>query len=315
MEQLHGVLVLNKPQGMSSAQCTNRLKRLGQKKIGHAGTLDPMARGVLLVLLGQATKLSSYIMSGGTKTYAAEVEFGRSTDTWDNDGQTVSALTKEELFRDVVHNPGFTSVLNEMVRGWIGISEQPVPPYSAAKHEGKPLYKLVREGKTAPEKVKTIEILRAEVLWVELPRASFRIVCSSGTYIRSLAHSLGERLGCGAVLTGLIREYSHPFGLEKAVALDALCENPELLREHLLPVTAALPDWPVLQIAGEYETMVKNGMSLPVSRVRTPEGADLVWSEGLRTVLTTFSGEPLALAEVTVHDGIPSLTVLRGLWT
>lgn len=104
----------------------------------------------------------------------------------------------------------------------------PLPPYSAAKHQGQPLYKLSREGKETPLKIKTIEISRAEVLRVELPYVTFRVICSSGTYIRSLAHSLGTRLGCGAVLTELIREYSHPFGLDRGlVRLDTLLADPK----------------------------------------------------------------------------------------
>ena len=308
--------MLDKPRGLSSAQCTNRLKRLGQKKIGHAGTLDPMARGVLLILLGQATKLSGHIMSGGSKTYVAEVEFGRSTDTWDDDGQTLSALSAEELALTVVDNPRFCDSLREAVHGWVGISEQSVPPYSAAKHEGRPLYSLARAGRPAPAKMKTIEISQAEVLWVEPPRASFRVVCSSGTYIRSLAHSLGVRFGCGAVLTELIREYSHPFGLDMAVALDAVCEHPEILRERLLSVTAALPDWPVLRVLPEDGPMVKNGMPLPASRAHlTEEGAFCEWKEGDKAVLVAADGSPLALAEAALHGGMPAWTVLRGLWT
>lgn len=206
MEQQHGLLVVDKPRGLSSAQCTNRFKRLGQKKIGHAGTLDPMAQGVLLVLLGHATKISGYLMAGGVKAYQGTVRLGQTTDTWDADGQ----ITAEAPWNHVT-----AEAVADVIAGWVGTSEQPVPPYSAAKHQGQPLYKLSREGKETPLKIKTIEISRAEVLRVELPYVTFRVICSSGTYIRSLAHSLGTRLGCGAVLTELIREYSHPFGLDR----------------------------------------------------------------------------------------------------
>lgn len=205
MEQQHGLLVVDKPRGLSSAQCTNRLKRLGQKKIGHAGTLDPMATGVLLVLLGHATKISGHLMAGGEKVYRGTLRLGQSTDTWDAEGEVVAEAPWEDVAEDAVA---------AAVSGWVGRSEQCVPPYSAAKHEGKPLYRLARAGKTIPVKTKMIDITRAEVLRMALPDVTFRVVCGSGTYIRSLAHSLGMRLGCGAVLTELIREYSHPFGLD-----------------------------------------------------------------------------------------------------
>ena len=143
----------------------------------------------------------------------------------------------------------------DVIAGWVGTSEQPVPPYSAAKHQGQPLYKLSREGKETPLKIKTIEISRAEVLRVELPYVTFRVICSSGTYIRSLAHSLGTRLGCGAVLTELIREYSHPFGLDRACPLDTPCvpgANAVLLSPDGQPLALAEavsggPAWKVLR--------------------------------------------------------------------
>ncbi len=315
MEQLHGLLVVNKPRGMSSAQCTNRLKRLGQRKIGHAGTLDPMAQGVLLVLLGQATKISGHLMAGGEKRYAAVVEFGRITDTWDDDGATVAALDDRALRQQVLERPDFEAALRAEVASWSGEMRQVVPAYSAAKHEGRPLYSLARAGHDIPEKVKTIHILQAEVLWVDLPRAAFRVVCSSGTYIRSLAHSLGTRMGCGAVLMELIREYSHPFGLENAVSLDSVTANPELLRESVLPITAALPDWPVLQVTLDDEVAVRHGMPLADGKVMWQgKGAASAWQPGVRAILVNGSGEPLALAEASDSTGYRAWNVLRGLW-
>ncbi len=311
MEQLNGLLVVNKPRGLSSAQCTNRLKRLGQRKIGHAGTLDPMARGVLLVLLGQATKLSGYLISGGMKTYKAVVEFGRSTDTWDDEGSVFSSLSEEEMRRLVLENIGFEAALRAGVAAWIGESKQAVPPYSAAKHEGRALYSLARAGQETPEKFKTVRISHAEVLWVDLPRAAFRVVCSSGTYIRSLAHSLGTRLSCGAVLTELIREYSHPFGLDSATALDDLLADPESLYEKLIPLTAALPEWPSLLVSAGDERTVKNGTPLAAERLG---GQEDIWTPGGKAILLAANGAPLALAEAARNGNTRVWTVLRGLW-
>ncbi|MEG2139715.1 MAG: tRNA pseudouridine(55) synthase TruB [Bilophila sp.] len=315
MEQQNGLLVVNKPRGLSSAQCTNRFKRLGQKKIGHAGTLDPMAQGVLLVLLGHATKISGYLMAGGEKTYCGTVKFGQTTDTWDAEGTIVSEAPWENVTANAIET---------LVAEWVGRSEQPVPPYSAAKHQGQPLYKLSRAGKEVPLKIKTIDISRAEVLRVELPYATFRVVCSSGTYIRSLAHSLGMRLGCGAVLTELIREYSHPFGLDRACSLDTILAEPERLPERVLPVTLALPHWPVITVTPEEEADTKNGKPLIWSEERrhlysqTPQAslrpeAHCV-SDG-KAVLLSPDGNPLALVEADAPDGaLPTWKVLRGLW-
>ena len=293
MEQQHGLLVVDKPRGLSSAQCTNRFKRLGQKKIGHAGTLDPMAQGVLLVLLGHATKISGYLMAGGVKAYQGTVRLGQTTDTWDADGQIIAEAPWNHVTAEAVA---------DVIAGWVGTSEQPVPPYSAAKHQGQPLYKLSREGKETPLKIKTIEISRAEVLRVELPYVTFRVICSSGTYIRSLAHSLGTRLGCGAVLTELTREYSHPFGLEVACGLDELSADPGLLVKHLRPLAEALPHWPVLELDEAAEARIRNGMAIPCR--------DDVGDKAL----LQRQGMPLALARRSETPQGPCWTVLRGLW-
>ena len=296
--QMHGVLVLYKPKGPTSARCLSAIKRLGQKKIGHAGTLDPMAEGVLLVLLGHATKISGHLMADGGKVYSGALRLGQVTDTWDETG----VVTEEAPWDTVSEDDVRRAVLS-----WQGRSEQPVPPYSAAKHQGKPLYALARSGKETPEKVKDIEISHAEVLNVSLPQVRFRVNCSSGTYIRSLAHSLGKRLGCGAVLTELTREYSHPFGLDVAHTLDAVLATPERLSEWVLPVTRALPHWPTVVLTAPEEACVRNGMPLPCM---DGTGED---NDG-KAVLLSPEGQPLALARQTLLRGERMWTIIRGLW-
>ena len=308
LPQLHGVLVLNKPSGPTSARCLTALKRLGQKKIGHAGTLDPLASGVLLVLLGQATKLSSHLMAGGGKVYSGVLRLGQTTDTWDCQGQVLTELPWQHV--------GEEDVRREIAL-WREAREQLVPSYSAAKHEGQPLYKLARKGAAAPAKVKRMEISQADTLEVSLPFVRFRVACSSGTYIRSLAHSLGMRLGCGAVLTELIREYSHPFGLDRACPLDTLLAEPETLPERVIPVTAALPHWPTITVTGQEEADTKNGKILVWTearraRSRAQDGTDIPCVPGANAVLLSPDGQPLALAEAV--SGGPAWKVLRGLW-
>ena len=172
LPQLDGVLVLNKPSGPTSARCLSALKRLGQRKIGHAGTLDPMASGVLLVLLGQGTKIASHLLADGGKVYSGQLRLGLTTDTWDIQGEVLTEspwqqVTEADVRAEVAH--------------WLTLHEQEVPAYSAAKHEGQSLYKLARKGKEVPKKVKSMEISQADVLEVELPFVRFRVACSSGT--------------------------------------------------------------------------------------------------------------------------------------
>lgn len=297
MEQKHGILLLDKPKGMSSAFAIGRLKKLGQKKIGHAGTLDPMATGLLIVLLGEATKISGYLLENGEKTYSGTLELGKTTDTWDAKGKIMaehdySFVTKE--------------MLEDAVKNWLGSSIQEVPPYSAAKHNGQALYKLARAGKETPVKTKEIYISHADIQWVNLPCMRFRVTCSSGSYIRSLAHSLGMRLGCGAMLTELTREYSHPFFLQDAITLEELQEHPEILDKKLISLEKGLPNWRVIEVCEQDVKAVKNGNPIVA--------ADTNFTENEKVFLR-FQGNLLALAEGKILGNKNSWQILRGLVT
>ncbi|MCT4536385.1 tRNA pseudouridine(55) synthase TruB [Halodesulfovibrio sp.] len=300
--QQHGILLLNKPKGPSSGGCIGKIKRLGQKKIGHAGTLDPMAQGLLIVLLGQGTKLSNYLMTGGEKVYSGTVKLGETTDTWDAEGQVTATADWEHITEDDVRAE---------VAHWLDITEQEVPAFSAAKHKGKSLYKLAREGKETPVKIKTVKISEAATLSVELPFLRFRVRCSSGTYIRSLAHSLGIRLKCGAVLTELIREYSHPFSLDNACEPDELVENPELLESKMISLEQALPSWPKILLSKEETALVKNGNPIPYDPEKI---AQMPFSVGVNAMLLDSERTPLALAETNIVQRQPVWSILRGLW-
>ncbi|MCT4625562.1 tRNA pseudouridine(55) synthase TruB [Halodesulfovibrio sp.] len=300
--QQHGILLLNKPKGPSSGGCIGKIKRLGQKKIGHAGTLDPMAQGLLIVLLGQGTKLSNYLMTGGEKVYSGTIKLGETTDTWDAEGQVTATADWEHITEDDVRAE---------VAHWLDITEQEVPAFSAAKHKGKSLYKLAREGKETPVKIKTVKISEAATLSVELPFLRFRVRCSSGTYIRSLAHSLGIRLKCGAVLTELIREYSHPFSLDNACEPDELVENPELLESKMISLEQALPSWPKILLSKEETALVKNGNPIPYDPEKI---AQMPFSVGVNAMLLDSERTPLALAETNIVQRQPVWSILRGLW-
>ncbi|MFP4657301.1 MAG: tRNA pseudouridine(55) synthase TruB [Desulfonatronovibrionaceae bacterium] len=297
--QLHGVLVLSKPSGPTSTDCLNRLKRrFRPTKIGHAGTLDPLAEGVLPVLFGRATKLAPYITSG-YKIYKGELLLGKSTDTYDIQGEIteendISGITEEQVASEIDFWHTFTS--------------QQVPAYSAAKHKGQPLYALKRRGQEVPEKTKEISIFRAKVLDMDLPRISFRVCCSPGTYIRSLAHSLGSRLGCGAVLTNLTRECSHPFTLDQSIGLDEIMDRD--VNDHLIRLRDCLPDWSRFHLSSEAARLVGNGACLPVSA--TP---GFLGSEGDKALLLGPDGRALAIVQAHKTDGQLRWAILRGLWT
>jgi tRNA pseudouridine55 synthase len=297
--QQHGILVLDKPQGPTSAACLNVIKRkLGQKKIGHAGTLDPMATGVLLVLLGQGTKLAPYLTSG-IKTYAGELQLGLTTDTYDIQGRVLEEHPLDDLDSRKVY---------QEVLAWQTLTEQEVPPVSAAKHQGKPLYKLHRQGKEVPVKTKPIHISQVEIIGIDLPLVQFRVTCSQGTYIRSLAHSLGKRLGCGATLTKLRRERCHPFDLSQAHLLDDVVADAEGWHNRIIPLARALPHWSTEVVSNEQTLEIKNGTWLPVPLEENH-------AEGDQRMFLDPQGNPLALVQATMRQGTLHWAILRGLWS
>lgn len=287
--QLHGIVPLAKPSGPSSAQCLNVFKRLGQKKIGHGGTLDPMASGVLLVLLGNATKLSGWLLQGGRKIYSGRIKLGVETDTWDTTGAVIAEKSCDKIGADAIESA---------IRAWTEAREQEVPPYSAAKYRGQPLYKLARKGHDTPVKLKSASIFEASLLEISMPFVSFRVACGSGSYIRSLAHSLGVRLGCGATLSELTREYSHPFALAQCHSLEEISESH--LPGFALPLQAGLPDWPCVELEPGEALAVRNGR--PVKARQAPVPHSFLCS----------GGNVLAIASLS-EDG-ELWRVERGLW-
>jgi len=301
--QAHGLLILNKPSGPTSTHCLEKIKRgLGQKKIGHAGTLDPLAQGVLLVLLGQATKIASYVMEG-RKQYQGLLRLGVETDTYDILGKVVAV-------RDAAHVTPERA--EAAIAQWLDLREQEVPPYSAVKHKGLPLYALSRSGQDVPVKQKPIDIYQAEVLHMELPLVRFCVECSAGTYIRSLVHSLGIRLQCGAVLEELIRERSHPFTLDQAHDLESVLGEPESFGKKVIPLAAALPHLPCVSLSEDLTRKVRQGVRLPRELLKQPLGAE---QAGARALFLDAHEQPLALVELRDVDGRLQWTVLRGLFS
>lgn len=227
-----GILLLDKPPGLTSNQALGRVKRLlGVRKAGHTGALDPMATGLLPLCFGEATKVSAFLLDAD-KRYLAEIRLGMTTDSGDADGQVTGEAEVPELSAERLD-----AVLEEF-RGPI---EQVPPMVSALKHKGKRLHELARAGIEVERPPRPVTIHALDLLDHAADRLTVRVDCSKGTYIRSLAMDIGERLGCGAHLTALRRERSGPFHLKDSVALDELeREGVEAARDRLRPADTAL---------------------------------------------------------------------------
>lgn len=228
-----GILLVDKPQGITSHDVVSKLRRVfHMKKIGHAGTLDPMATGLLLMLIGKATKVSQYLMSMD-KEYTGTILLGQSTDSQDADGEVVDVRPVPELSEE--------NVLKEM-KTFLGDQYQTPPMFSAKKINGQKLYKLARQGKTVEREPRVINISKFELARFAPPELDFLVACSKGTYVRTIANDLGERLGCGGHLCGLRRTGVGKFRIEKADTIEAIeAMSPSALRKRLIPVLQAVP--------------------------------------------------------------------------
>jgi tRNA pseudouridine55 synthase len=231
--QLEGVLLVDKPTGMTSHDVVARLRhRLKLRQIGHAGTLDPLATGLLVMLVGRATKISQYLMSVD-KEYEGIFELGKVTDSHDADGQVtethpVPPVTEEQM--------------RETFRGFLGDQYQIPPMFSAKKIKGVPLYKLARKGQEIEREPRFIHVHAFDLLGFTLPTVSFRLKCSKGTYVRTIVHDLGRKFGCGAVLNALRRTGSGQFRVADATALDQFDTLSHAdVRRRLIPVYQAVP--------------------------------------------------------------------------
>jgi tRNA pseudouridine55 synthase len=234
---VNGILNIDKPSGWTSHDVVARVRRLaGQKRVGHTGTLDPMATGVLVVCLGQATRLAEYLVAG-SKSYRATVRFGLTTDTWDADGEVLAERPTDSLSREALESllPQFTGTLM-----------QTPPMHSAIKRQGQPLYRLAHRGIVVERPARQIEISRLNLVAWQPPEAVLEVDCSKGTYIRALAHDLGEALGTGAILSSLQRTRVGQMTLAQAASLDALWAERESgeWRQHVVSLYDALAGWP-----------------------------------------------------------------------
>lgn len=224
---IHGVLNLNKPPKITSRQAVDCVKRLlNVKKAGHGGTLDPDATGVLLICLGDATKLFEALQAG-TKEYEGTLTLGIVTDTLDANGQIIETTDTSQITPDQIQS---------VCQQFFGEIEQMPPMFSAVKHKGKPLYKLARRGIEVERQSRRVLIESIELLSFNIPEVGFRVVCSKGTYIRVLAADIGTALGCGAHLSELIRTRSGVFKIEGAHTFESLRRTPECAYQAITPI-------------------------------------------------------------------------------
>lgn len=248
---MNGIINVYKEKDFTSFDVVAKLRGiLKQKKIGHTGTLDPDAVGVLPVCLGSATKLCD-MLTDKRKEYIAEFVLGKETDTQDISGQVLKesevSCTEAEV--------------REAVLSFIGDYEQLPPMYSAIKVDGKRLYELARQGKEVERKKRPVTFYEIEILKMELPFVSIRVLCSKGTYIRTLCHDIGQKLGCGAAMTSLERTMSGQFTKENAYTLAEIekLRDEEKLDTILMPVDTVFMDLPELIVTGEIEKKILNG--------------------------------------------------------
>jgi tRNA pseudouridine55 synthase len=250
-----GVLIIDKPEGMTSAQVVARVKRLCKaKKAGHAGTLDPFATGVLVCCLNQATRLAGFFLHD-RKKYRGILHLGIETDTQDPTGQVLAE-------RDTIRVTA-ADVRRVAVR-FTGTIEQAPPAYSALKHKGTPLYRLAREGRPVQKPPRRVTISQLTILEVALPLVSFEATCSAGTYIRTLCADIGRQLGCGGHLQSLIRIESSGFTIAEAVSLDELdrLAAANALDDKIIAMAAALREMPAVTVSREITDRIGHGQQI-----------------------------------------------------
>ncbi|MDX2138718.1 MAG: tRNA pseudouridine(55) synthase TruB [Chloroflexota bacterium] len=278
-EPVFGFLNVDKPLGMTSHDVVARVRRtFGVRKVGHAGTLDPLATGVLVICIGGATRLSEYVMHA-TKRYTAQVYFGVTTSTYDAEGEAVQTRDASHLNRDMI-----TEALNRFV----GDIQQVPPIYSAIKVGGRKLYDIARAGETVELEARSVTIERIDLLNWQPPVATIDVTCNAGTYIRSLAYDMGEALGTGAHLASLRRTQSGTFLIADAAEPEVIFSD-ALWRERLVPAHVALAGWRHVMLDEAQSDIMAHGGS--VAHEDAPEGElALAYAPGFR-LLAVVRGE------------------------
>ncbi len=254
---MNGILNINKPWGRTSFSIVAMVRRLtGERRVGHAGTLDPAATGVLPVCLGQGTRITEFLVDS-TKAYRAEIELGVATDTYDVSGSITSQGDPSGINRDQ---------LESGLGSFCGLIQQVPPMYSAVKYRGRPLYQLARAGITVERKSRLARIHDLKLVDWQPPVATVEVVCGKGTYIRSLAHDLGQALGCGAYLKNLIRLRCGLFDIEDAISVSQFEDACRYgyWQQLVYPVDSVLSHWAAMVVDDDAGQNIRNGRPLAV---------------------------------------------------
>ncbi len=295
--QINGILNINKPKGMTSFDVIAKLRRLlNTKKIGHTGTLDPDATGVLPVCIGKATKVSELIM-GRDKCYIAQITFGIETDTQDAQGTVVNQAKNVEINE---------LELKRIVESFIGEYEQIPPMYSAIKIKGKKLYELAREGKEIEREARRVYINSIKITDIDLnkefPTARIEVNCSKGTYIRTLCYDIGKKIGSGAHMSSLIRTCSGDFKLEESITL---CELEEQIKNDnlhrvLIPVDKIFSNLDSIRLNSKQAVLFNNGVMINAKELNV-QFENL--NEDKLYKVYNDKKEFVALAKIQLQDG------------
>jgi tRNA pseudouridine55 synthase len=312
-----GALVINKPQGKTSHDVVDAVRHLaGFRQIGHLGTLDPLATGVLVLLLGRATRLVQFY-TGRRKRYTAGFRFGFATDTYDSDGEAQGPDAAPALDRAILEKLAFEST---------GPFQQMPPIFSAKKIHGRPAYELARRKQPVELKAAPVEVFQYQLVEITGNIARFVIECSSGTYIRSLAHEMGRQLGCGAHLAEISRTAVGEFSLEQAIPLEELAASTQAgkFEDCLIRLESLLPNYPRINVLPVIEKRVRHGSKFNITvsqiqpgRFEPPPGAttQLDAGEPRPPLLRVFGQDNklIAIAEALVPRTYQPIVVFEPL--
>jgi len=307
---MDGIIVINKSSGLSSSRVGHKVKKmLDLKKVGHLGTLDPMATGVLPLCVNEGTKLAQFL-SEADKEYVATLKLGIETDTQDSEGNVLRRT-------DVI--PTDCDAIRSVIQDFKGEIFQTPPMYSALKHKGVPLYKLARKGESVPRQERRVFVYDIEVLEVDIPYVTFRLVCSGGTYVRTICHDAGQKLSCGAHMTSLKRTRSGPFHINQALEVEDIegfsCKR--AVEEYLVSPKDALIRLAEVIVSEELVDKVKNGVQITADDISEMELPD--FKAGQKIKIISPEGflvgvvESLKDKEALFSEGNPEDKVFKSL--
>lgn len=301
-----GVLIIDKPAGPTSHDVVTMVKkRLKARKVGHIGTLDPLATGVLPLCINEATKLARFLEKG-EKEYLATIKLGEETDTYDSEGVVVAKGDIASITEE-----GIVSAINDFK----GRIKQIPPMFSAVKMGGVPLYKLARQCMEVERKPRDVEIYSIDIINITLPFIGINVICSGGTYIRSLAFDIGRKLGCGAYLVSLRRMKSGIFSLKNSISVSDLKDLQEdILHNNIIPVERLFSNLPDIEVDTITANKIRDGV---VPNAKT-FGAGVIFSSSIRDnemIRFTTNGRIIALATYKDEDGFKLERVLKNALT